>query len=139
MKLFLDTSVLLAACASSGGASRAILVLAPANGWELITTPYVLDEVHRNLADFPPPACATWPSLRPSLEVRKDVLAFDRPVVFGPPKDRPILFGASCWADVLLTLDEDDFGPLMDQPFYDLIVLTPGTFLKRQRAAGRLS
>jgi hypothetical protein len=67
-----------------------------------------------------------------------DVLTLDRPVVFGPAKDRPILFSAMAWADVLLTLDRSDFGHLMDTTFYGLLVLKPGVFLERERAAGRL-
>ena len=60
------------------------------------------------------------------------------PVVFGPSKDRPILFTAAAFGDVLLTLDRNDFGPLMGTGFYGLAVLTPGNFLRRERAAGRL-
>jgi hypothetical protein len=67
-----------------------------------------------------------------------DVFTLDRPVVFGPSKDRPVLFGALAWADVLLTLDRGDFGGLMDKPFYGLQILTPGMFLNQERAAGRL-
>lgn len=39
---------------------------------------------------------------------------------------------------ILLTLDRGDFGGLMNQPFYGLLVLKPGAFLERERAAGRL-
>ena len=49
-----------------------------------------------------------------------DVLTLDRPAVFPVPKDRPVLFSALAWADVLLTLDEGDFGGFMDKPFYGL-------------------
>jgi predicted nucleic acid-binding protein len=53
MKLFLDTSVLLAASGSSDGASREIFRLAPFNGWTLLATPYVVEEVLRNLPKLP--------------------------------------------------------------------------------------
>ena len=138
MRLFLDTSVLLAGCVSFSGASCEVFRRAPANGWLLVTTPYVTEEVLRNLGDFPPSASANWVLLRPSLLIMDDVLTLDRPVVFLSGKDRPILFSALAWADVLLTLDHGDFGSLMGQPFYDLVVLKPGTFLERERAAGRL-
>ena len=62
----------------------------------------------------------------------------DRPAVFGPAKDRPVLFTAAAWAEVLLTLDRGDFGAVMESGFYGLEVLTPGDFLERERAAGRL-
>lgn len=138
MRLFLDISVLLAACGSVTGASREIFRHAPANAWILITTPYAIEEVLRNLGDFPPSASANWVRLRPNLLVMDDVLTLDRPAVFLAGKDRPILFSALAWAAVLLTLDRGDFGPLMDKPFYELVVLKPGRFLELERAAGRL-
>ena len=138
MNLFLDTSVLLAACGSATGASREIFRRASVNSWMLLATPYVLEEVLRNLANFPPAASADWARLRPVLLVMDDVLTLEWPVVFPVTKDRPILFSALAWADVLLTLDREDFGELLNQPFYGLPILKPGTFLERERAAGRL-
>ncbi len=138
MRLFLDTSVLLAASGSAAGASREIFRRAPANGWILIATPYGLEEVIRNLAHLAPSASADWATLRPALLIMDDVLTPDRPAVFTVTKDRPILFSALAWADILLTLDEGDFGGFMDNPFYGLLVLRPGVFLQRESAAGRL-
>jgi hypothetical protein len=138
VRLFVDTSVLLAASGSGAGASSEIFRRAPANGWVLVSTPYALEEVLRNLPDLPPLASAEWARLRPALLAMDDVLTLDRPAVFPAGKDRPILFGALAWADVLLTLDRADFGGLMDKPFYGLLVVKPGTFLERERAAGRL-
>ena len=138
MNLFLDTSVLLAASASGTGASREIFRRTSANGWTLMTTPYALEEVQRNLPDFPPAASTDWASLRPALVIMNDVLTLDRPIVFPIPKDRPILFSALAWADVLLTLDRGDFEKLLGQAVYGLAVLKPGSFLAGERAAGRL-
>jgi len=45
---------------------------------------------------------------------------------------------AAAWAEVLLTLDRGDFGPMMGSGFYGLDVFTPADFLGRERAAGRL-
>jgi hypothetical protein len=120
------------------GASREIFRRAPGNGWTLVTTPYAIEEVLRNLPDFPPSASANWVRLRPGLLVMDDVLTLGLPVVFPAGKDRPILFSALAWADILLTLDRGDFGGLMDKPFYGLVVLKPGLFLECERAAGRL-
>jgi hypothetical protein len=39
---------------------------------------------------------------------------------------------------VLLTPDRGDFGAVMGTGFYGLEVLTPGGFLERECAAGRL-
>lgn len=139
MRLFLDTSVLLAASGSATGASREVFRRASANKWILIATPYTLEEVVRNLHALPPAATADWARLRPELLLLDDVLTLDRPVVFEPAKDRPILFSALAWADVLLTLDCGDFGSLMGQKFYGLSILKPGDFLTRERDAGRLS
>jgi predicted nucleic acid-binding protein len=139
VRLFLDTSVLLAASGSAAGASHRVCHSAHANGWSLVVTPYVVDEVTRNLPRVPTPtAPATWAALRPMLIVMPDVFTVDRPAVFGPAKDRPILFAALAWADVLLTLDQGDFGGLFGVGFYGLRVLRPGTFLEEERAAGRL-
>ena len=67
-----------------------------------------------------------------------DVFTIDRPAVFDAGGDRPILFSALAWADVLLTLDRGDFGSLMNNPFYGLHVLKLGTFLQNERSSGRL-
>ena len=138
MRLFLDTSVLLAACGSATGASREIFRRALANEWVLVATPYVIDEVLRNLPNLPAQASGEWVGLRPILLVMDDILTLDQPVVFEAGKDRPILLSALAWADVLLTLDREDFGGLMDKPFYGLRVMKPGKFLEEERSVGRL-
>ena len=117
MRLFLDTSVLLAASGSANGASREIFRLASPNQWSLIATPYAVDEVRRNLSHFPASAGTDWNRLRGELLMMDDVFTVDRPSVFAPAKDRPILFSALAWADVLLTLDRGDFGELLGKTF----------------------
>ena len=67
-----------------------------------------------------------------------DVLTLDRISVFDPAKDRPILFSALAWANILLTLDRNDFASLLGSEFYGLAVRTPGMFLEQERKAGRL-
>ena len=57
--------------------------------------------------------------------------------VFTPAEDRPILFSALAWSDVLVTLDSKDFGELLGSEFYGLPVLRP-TFLEREHAMNRL-
>ena len=68
----------------------------------------------------------------------RDVWTLDRPVVFAPAKDRPILFTAAAWSRMLLTLDTGDFGGLMPAGFYHLEILKPAQFLGRERSADRL-
>ena len=138
MNLFPDASVVLAACGRPAGASRAVLDLASRNGWTLMTSPYVVSEVTRNLPRLPAQATQDWTQLRVALVAVRDVWTMDRPAVFGPAKDRPVLFSAAAWAEALLTLDRGDFAPVMGTGFYGLDVLTPGDFLERERAAGRL-
>jgi predicted nucleic acid-binding protein len=139
MKIFLDSSALLAACGSKLGASREIIRRADVNSWILIATPYVTEEVEYNISDLPPTASSDWGFIQKALTIMPDVLTLDRPVVFEPSKDRPILFGALAWADVLVTLDQHDFGGLMRRPVYGLRILRPGDFLSEERAAGRLA
>ena len=138
MTLFLDSSVLRAACGSPKGASREIFRRAPEQQWTSITIPYVLEEVARNLKNLPSEASANWVHLRPQLMIEDNVLSLDRPTIFAPAKDRPILFSALAWADVLLTLDSKDFGELLGSEFYGLAVLRPGAFLEGEREMNRL-
>ena len=113
---------------------RAVFDLAAANGWRLLTSSYVLAEVRRNLPKLKPGALADWPRLSTQLTRTRDVWTMDRPVVFAAAKDRPVLFTAAAWSRTLLTLDRDDFGPVMARGFYHLAVLRPGDFLERERA-----
>jgi hypothetical protein len=138
VKLFLDASVALAAAGQKTGASRAIFDFAQAMGWELQASNYVLREIEANLDSFPPLATQEWPALAAQLFIVRDLTSFDYPAVFSPGKDRPVLFTAAGWADVLLTLDRIHFGRFFGSGFYSLRVLPPGDFLTAEREAGRL-
>ena len=139
MRLFLDSNVVLAACGRPTGASHYVFHLAPRMGWSLLTSAYVVKEVETNLSlRLPASAMAEWRLLDPMLQRVADVVTFNWPTVIGAAKDRPVLFTAVAFSDVLLTLDRADFGGLMQTGFYGLEVLTPGEFLRRERAAGRL-
>src|SRR5437016_5345224 len=52
MNLFLDASVVLAACGRPTGASRAVFDMATRNGWTLLTSQYVILEITRNIPRF---------------------------------------------------------------------------------------
>jgi predicted nucleic acid-binding protein len=136
MRLFLDTSVMISASVSARGASREVFRRSEANGWVLVTTPYAIGEVLRHLPDFPVSVFGDWAILRPTLLVMDDVYISDRPVVFPVPKDKPILFGALAWADVLLTLDRNDFETLLGSSVYGMPIMTPGAFLETRRILG---
>jgi hypothetical protein len=139
VRLFLDSSVVLAACGRPTGASRYVFNVAPRMGWSLVTSSYVIREVEKNLGlRLPASAELEWQQLSPMLQRVADVVTFNWPTLVGAAKDRPVLFTAAAFSDVLLTLDRADFGGLMKTGFYGLQVLTPGYFLRRERAAGRL-
>lgn len=138
MRLFLDLSVVLAACGRPRGASRAIFNATAMHGWTLVTSEYVIAEVTRNLGKLPGDALIEWQRLAESLRLVRDVWTSERPAIFRVAKDRPVLFTAAAWADVLLTLDTADFLTLLGNRFYALHVLSPGMLLEWQRATGRL-
>ena len=139
MKLFLDSSVALAASLSATGASRQVFDLAAAHGWSLLISPWVLREVRDNLANKPPDATRAWLALRAKAIVEDDELTFDWPLVFDVTKDKPVLCTALACADVLLTLDRHDFQTLLGQTVYGLRIQTPGEFLRAERFAGRIN
>jgi predicted nucleic acid-binding protein len=138
MKLFLDTSVLLAACGSTKGSSHALFGYAPANGWTLLASPWVVTEVVRNLPKFPSTATREWLRFRPQLALVDDVVSINRVVVFPVSKDRPVLLTALATSQVLLTLDQDDFAGFLGSHFYGMPLLPPSEFLEGERRAGRL-
>lgn len=136
LNLFLDTSVLLAACDSPGGGSRLIVEAAPLNGWITIASRHVFGEVRSNLRKFPPAPAAEWRVIEPRLVAVVDILAIDKPVVFHPTKDRPVLLSAYEFADVLITLDRRDFRRLLGSAFYHLRIFDPEGFLAWCRDRG---
>lgn len=137
MNVFLDSSVLLAASGSSKGASRALFQLAPTAGWALLTSPYAIGEVFKNISKFPAEATSAWIGLRRRLGVVDDVVALNRPVIFAASKDRPILFTALASSRVLLTLDRADFADFLGGQFYGLRVRLPHEFIAEEQALGR--
>ncbi len=136
MRLFLDTSVLLAACRSAKGGSRFIVDAASVNGWTLHYSRYVTREVSRNLPDLPAIARADWPGIESRLALVEDVYVIDQPVVFDATKDRPVLLTAYKHSDVLLTLDRRDFLRTIGSRFYHIEILTPEQFIRQQRERG---
>jgi predicted nucleic acid-binding protein len=130
VRLFLDTSVLLAAAGSAKGASRFLITEASARNWELVSSDYCAEETRRNLPKLGRSAASAWKNqiVLHVLLVRAS-LALDKPLVFPKAKDRP---------DWLLTLDEGDFHTKLGREVYGLRIATPGEFLMEQRARGAL-
>ena len=135
MRLFLDSSVLLAAAGSSTGASRLLFDLASRHGWELLTAEYCLREAEFNLPKLGKKAELSWTQIiRPAVIPLSTRLTLDRPLIFRAPKDRPVVISAlSQKADYLLTLDRDDFHGLLGRTVYGLPIRTPGEFLREIR------
>ena len=138
MRIFLDTSVLLAACRSKSGASRVILDIAAKQDWKLLASPWVRNEVEKNLSKFPFDTTAAWVGIRSKISLVDDVVSIDRALVFPVTKDRPVLITALAWADVLLTLDREDFIKMLGSSCYGMPILLPAEFLIRERKFGRL-
>ena len=137
MRLFLDSSVVLAACGRASGASRLIVDLATSQGWELHTCTYIINEVSANVPRLGAQAVGQWSLLQPKLIPVPDIVSFPWITVFPAAKDRPVLFTATAWSDVLLTLDRRDFAEMLGTQFYALAILKPGEFLRQQRDLGR--
>jgi predicted nucleic acid-binding protein len=124
VRLFLDTSVLLAASGSGKGASRFVVTEAAARGWELVSSDYCDEETRRTL---------------PKVRFVRACVALDKPLVFPKAKDRPVVITAlAVRSDWLLTLDEGDFHTKLGREVYGLRIATPGEFLVEQRAQGVL-
>ncbi len=95
MRLFLDTSVLLAASGSAKGASRYLITEATAYGWELVSSDYCEEEAHRNLTKVGRSAATAWKTqIAPHVRLIRASVALDKPLVFPKAKDRPVVITA---------------------------------------------
>jgi predicted nucleic acid-binding protein len=135
VKLFLDSSVVLAACGRPGGASRFVIDSAESRNWTLQISSYVLQEVKLNIHSLGSDAINSCRGIVQKVEILRDVVTFPWISVFPSAKDRPILFTAAAWSEVLLTLDRRDFVDVLGKAFYGLIILKPGDFIRQQREA----
>jgi predicted nucleic acid-binding protein len=132
VRLFLDSSVLLAAAGSSKGASRLLFIEGPRHGWVLMTSDYCKREAEHNLGKLGRLAGRDWSTvIHPQLVIASTQLVLDRPMVYRAVKDRPVVISAlSHQADWLLSLDRDDFHDLLGGEVYGLPIRTPGEFLR---------
>jgi len=112
--------------------------MAVEQGWMLLASPWVRKEVEKNLAKFPFVTTAVWVGIRSKISLVDDVVSINRPLVFPATKDRPVLITALAWADVLLTLDRQDFINALGSSCYGMPILLPAEFLIRERNQGRL-
>jgi len=135
VRLFLDSSVLLAAAGSTSGASRLLIIAARREQWTLLTSAYCVREAEHNLPKLSSKAGADWSRrIKPRLSIVGTHLVLDRPLIYRAVKDRPVVITAlSLKSEVLLTLDRDDFHDLLGSSVYGLPIRTPGEFLKGLR------
>jgi len=140
VRLFLDTSILLAASGSGRGASRFVITEAASYGWELVSSDYCEAEAKHNLPKLGKSADRVWAvQLAPRIRLVRASVALDKPLVFPRAKDRPVVITAlAVRADWLLTLDRGDFHTKLGREVYGLRLATPGEFLLEQRARGAL-
>jgi len=133
MKLFIDSSVLLAASGSATGASRLLIGEASARGWFLVSSLYCFEETRHNLPKLGSHAEADFEKhIAPFVECIETRLVVDRPLVYPVTKDRPVVAGAlAAKCDALLTLDRADFQRLLGAEVYGMWILTPGDWLKK--------
>jgi predicted nucleic acid-binding protein len=135
MKLFLDTSVILSASASSKGASNWIVEVFSRYHWELVSADYCRAETVKNLEKMGGTSRSVFDSLvNPAILWKPDTWVSDYPLLFPKAKDRPVVLAAlSARADFLLTLDRHDFQGLLGNQVYNVSIRTPGDFLMEMR------
>lgn len=140
MRLFLDSSALLAASGSARGASRFVITEAAAHDRELVSSDYCAEETRRNVPKLGATAAKTWRTqVAPRVRFVQTAVTLDQPLVFPKAKDRPVVITAlAARANWLLTLDEGDFHTKLGREVYGLRLATPGEFLLEQRARGLL-
>jgi len=133
--LFLDSSVLLSACASAKGASRYVIESAAEHNWKLTSAHYCREETLRNLDKLGGNARDYFSkSLEKKIDWLLNALTTDDVIVFNKTKDRPVLISAlASQPDALLTLDRADFHKRLGGQFYGIAIRTPGEWLLEQR------
>jgi putative PIN family toxin of toxin-antitoxin system len=135
LKVFLDTSALIAGIASARGAARAVLQLAEIGLIEVIVSKQVIIEADRNIEEKLPEILDEYRKfielLAPVLidDPRKqDVERFKKVI---DHDDAPILASAvNSGADFLVTWDRKHFITKNIHILSNLKVVTPGEFLK---------
>ena len=130
MRVFLDSSVLLAAAGSTKGASRFVILNHPGS-IELVTSDYCIHEVEFNLNKLSPQSAADWyAEIKPKLEIIPVRISLSRILIYPKAKDRPVVITAlSTNACCLLTLDKTDFKGLLGESIYQMWILSPAQFL----------
>lgn len=137
LRVFLDSSVIIAGAASPNGASRAVLVLAEVGLFQAVVSAQVITECQRNLTKKLPQALPVFLNLldRLGLEVVKTPADEDCAQWFTiiEAKDAPILEAAlQAQVDRLLTLNTKDFTSTVETQA-GITIQTPAQFMQSLR------
>jgi predicted nucleic acid-binding protein len=137
LRVFVDSSVLIAGAGSRSGASRAVLMMAEIGLYNLVLSRQVLDECERNLRRKLPAALPVFAELLANIgpEIVPDPSSEEsaRWQTVISAKDAPILAAAVLAVpDRVLTLDMKDFTPKVAAKS-GLTIQTPSDFVKEIR------
>jgi len=143
VRLFLDTSVLIAAIGSDQGAARFIIEESEVNGWKLVTADYCVEEARRNWPKLRQPSTLSlhiWETIvLPRTEVLPVRLVLNKPLWFSKTKDRPVVISAlAADCNWLITFDKADFHAKLGRKVYSVNIGTPKEFLLEQINQGEI-
>lgn len=135
LKVFIDTSALIAGIVSSGGAARAVLQLVEIGLIEVFVSKQVIVEADRNIEDKLPEMLNEY---REFIKFLDPVLVEDphqkdikRYITVIHPDDAPILAAAAnAEVDYLITWDRKHFINKNIHTHSTMKIVTPGEFLK---------
>ena len=138
LKIFLDTSALIAGIASSKGAARAVLQLAEVSLIEVIVSKQVIVEADRNIEEK---ISEMLNEYREFIKILSPILVDDpsqkeceKFLKVINPDDAPILASAvNSRADYLITWDKKHFMSKDVRAYSDIKIVTPGEFLNHFR------
>ena len=126
--IFLDSNVVFSALLRDT-ATRRLLVVLKERGYRLVASPYVRDEVRRNVVDRYPHLREELSTVMGQIEIVPDAPLLHRVAL--APADRPVLGAAlACRADYLVTGNHRDFEHLYDTTLADTTIVSTPTLAR---------
>ena len=133
-RLFLDANVLFTAAHNPEGKAALLIQLGQLKMLELTTSAYAREEARRNLAKKFPACLDRFQAMLKTILLVGEANDLPCPAAL-PEKDWPIYRAAhACRADVLITGDLRDFGPLINAPdrAHGLLIQTAADFFNKR-------